>query len=195
MRVSDCLFRTIRGRLTLLAVTVALPAVILAVLLAINAYEDQRAVIARQLVETSRALSLALDRQLGQAEATLQALATSPDLESGNLKRFYQQARAAVPAGGQWIILSDSSGGQIIDTRFPFGSTPPESATTPLHDPGLAYGKPHISDLIQGSSPYGAVITVTQRLQTQAGRDYALTMAIRPSNLQGVLLEQKLPAD
>ena len=69
-------------RLVILTLAVLVPALAMAALLTWDAYRHERAYIERQMMETTRALSLVVDRQIGQQEVLLQALATGPLLST-----------------------------------------------------------------------------------------------------------------
>src|SRR5882724_7694831 len=91
---------TIRRRLLILAAVSILPAAFADMLLLAYTYLEERAAAASQLQNTARAMSIVVDRQLSQAEAVMQALATAPSLLSGDFDSFDRQARAANPIAG-----------------------------------------------------------------------------------------------
>ena len=67
---------SIRRRLSLLVVVLAVPAALLAGFLAYTGYRHERSAVELRLQDTARALALAVDRQLGQAEATARDIHT-----------------------------------------------------------------------------------------------------------------------
>ena len=74
---------TIRGRLMLLTLGLVLSGLLAGAFLLWDSYRNTRAAFDRQLLETARALSLVVDRELGQAAAFNKALArvyANPDL-------------------------------------------------------------------------------------------------------------------
>ena len=54
---------SVRGRLVLMALSLIVPAVILMVILTVNAYRESQARYEQQLIATTRALAVATDRQ------------------------------------------------------------------------------------------------------------------------------------
>ncbi|HKW54842.1 MAG TPA: hypothetical protein VJO12_14210, partial [Stellaceae bacterium] len=68
---------TVGGRLVLLAALLVAPLALAAAGLFTWSYERERAAAEQNLRETADAIILVIDRQLGQAEAFLEALATS----------------------------------------------------------------------------------------------------------------------
>ena len=59
------------------------------------AHEDERRNMEQALLYHARSLTVAVDREVETSLAGLKGLATSPDLESGDLRNFYEQARLA----------------------------------------------------------------------------------------------------
>jgi two-component sensor histidine kinase len=119
----------VRRRLLLMALSLVVPAVLFMTLLARAEFGESRARYERQLIATTRALVLATDRQIGQGQSILQALAVSPALISGDIPAFERQARAAVQGGDGWIVLIDGDR-QLVNTRLA-PSVPPPRARLP----------------------------------------------------------------
>ena len=73
-----------------MAVSLVAPAMVFMGLLVHAEYLEGRRRYEAQLVAMTRALSLATDRQVALGQATLQALAVSPSLQTGDFARFGQ---------------------------------------------------------------------------------------------------------
>ncbi len=116
---------TLRTRLTLLVVAVLAPAILAAGTLIWTSFRDQRSLVEAQVMETARALSLAVDRDLGANVVLLQALASSPALERGDWRAFDAQARIATRHVGATISLIDPDGFLVASTRAPRGAAIP----------------------------------------------------------------------
>ena len=88
----------------------------------------QREAVLRGMLDTARALSLAVDREIGIVRATLETLATSSYLDARDFKAFYNLCIQAVAWDPQnrRIILFNRSGQQIINTSRPFGEPLPK---------------------------------------------------------------------
>ena len=71
---------TLRRRLVVLAAASIVPAALALNLLLAYTYSEERSAAANQLQNTARALSIVVDRQLGEAEALMRALSTAPSL-------------------------------------------------------------------------------------------------------------------
>src|SRR3954463_12824873 len=79
---------SIKGRLVLLVAGVVALAMAMGVLFLLDAARRQQAATGRQLAGTSRAMLLAVEGQVGKAEALVRGLASSPYLAAGDIEGF-----------------------------------------------------------------------------------------------------------
>ncbi|ACL59441.1 ATP-binding protein [Methylobacterium nodulans] len=91
-----------------------------------------------------------VDCFLASQIAMLQALATSPALEAGDLERFGRQAAELSALQGLTIILRDTAGQEHVNTQVPRGSPLP-SLPRVTDRAVAATGKPTVSDLLIGA--------------------------------------------
>ena len=98
---------SIAARLTMLALSTALPLVALAGFFILRAVDDQRAQIQRDVRERVENLLANVDRQISAIQAELQVLAVSPSLQDGDLPAFDRQMRTALKIRGTSIVLLD----------------------------------------------------------------------------------------
>jgi hypothetical protein len=77
---------SLRTQLVLLVLAVVLPLLVLAAVMFLRDVQFQRAALERGMKDTARALSLALDREVGKLHAVLETLAVSPSLDSRDFK-------------------------------------------------------------------------------------------------------------
>ena len=184
---------TIRRRLLILAGVSLLPAAAAGTLLLAYTYLEERAAAAGQLQSTARALSIVVDRQLGQAEAVMQALATAPSLLGGDFEAFDKQARAANPIPGSWIVVRETSGAQRINTRLPPGAPLPHDSGVREQISGLVAGGPHVSNLIPTSNAGKPVFGIDIPVLRDGAVAYDLAIVIQPAVFDQIFTEQRLP--
>ncbi len=181
---------SLRSRLVLLALAILVPALCAAALTLYAGYRHARQEVEKHLQETSRALSLVVDRQLGQAEALLWSLSASPMLRSGNYAGFDALAREAIRIPGAWIVVEEP-GRQVVNTRLPPGTTPPETGITD-HWKGLAPGQIRVSNLFTGYVTKQPSVAVDTLIDTGAGQRY-LSIIIQADTVAQILADQALP--
>jgi hypothetical protein len=92
---------TIHFWLICLVAACILPAAAVAAFPIVRSYEDGNAGVEAQVVGVARALTQAVDANLNGVQSTLQILATSRVLQTGDLAGFYERAEEALRAAGQ----------------------------------------------------------------------------------------------
>jgi PAS domain S-box-containing protein len=113
---------SLRLRLLQLVLIAALPAMVLAGLLSWLTWRDQVETVKVHLGETTRAIALSVDGELGQGIALLRGLSTSTRLREGDLAAFHAQASGALPSGDYGVIVQSVETGQhLLNTHVPWG--------------------------------------------------------------------------
>jgi signal transduction histidine kinase len=183
--------RSVRGQLALLVVATILPAAVMTGLLVRDLHQQELIAKQRQLLETSRALTLATDASLGQGKIMLDALAASDSLLEGDLPRFEQKARRLTPDG--WaVMLVGADGRQLMNTRlrgvrFPLPATQVGKAVFDRTRPG----PPVISNVFIGTQARRPTIALDSRVDLRDG--YLLSLLVEPKVFADLLAKQNLP--
>ena len=101
-----------------------LPGVLVISVLVWRAFAVTRDATERRLLESARVDASALDRAFDATIATLQALATSPSLDRGDLQAFYLEGQRAQATQAGWytIVLRSVDGKPLVSTRVPWGT-------------------------------------------------------------------------
>ena len=186
---------SLRRLLVLLTAVGLLPLALLGVwgLHLVSQYQEREQ--QRSLLDLARALSSAVDAELDGATSTLTSMARTPAMEVGDLRGFYDIARAEVAAQPEWlaVILSDATGAILFRTAAPFGS-----AGGPVADPAslqraLATRKPVAGGIAVG--PRGRpAFPVRVPITDNAGRQYVLTAVIQPGRMLRVIERRCRPS-
>jgi signal transduction histidine kinase len=184
---------TIRRRLLVLAAFLIVPAALAGTLLLAYAYSKERDATAQQVQATARALSIVVDRQLGQAEALMLALATAPSLIKGDFDAFDEQAREANTFEGSWVLVRDITGRQLVNTRLPRGAPLPHDPNASVQFSNMAAGGPRVSNLIITPTVGKPVIGIDIPVLRNGIVVYDLAIVMRPSTFDRVFADQKLP--
>lgn len=174
------LAHSLRGRLLLLTAAIVLPTIVLAGYIIVGAHQDERAGLDRRLQDTARALTLALDRQLGQTEAILKTLALSPALTDGDYSRFKAEATAAIPYEGAWIVALAPDCRQVINTRLPPEAPLPAPDCSEEMKQSLIQGETYISNLVSSISVPGQM-AVMIAVPVHGTREIAVLMMLLPA--------------
>jgi PAS domain S-box-containing protein len=189
--------RTLRFHLTSLVFVSVVPLLIFAVIIAAILEKQQRTSLEHSFRDTVRALTVALDHELTSSILTLQALATSEHLDTGDLKLFYREAQRVVATRPGWITinLTDPSGQQLINVYRPFGAQLPSIGHLEDVRHTLDTGEPAISNLFTGLVLNVPTVGFTVPVRRRGTLKYVLGARLDVGNLSLLLSEGKLPPD
>jgi PAS domain S-box-containing protein len=187
---------SIRLRLAYLVLACVLPVWIVAGFLVYRNYQSKRALTEQRMLETARALSMVVDRELSNMQASLRALATSPSLVSGDLPAFYRQALVVQKANpGAYMILADARGQLLINSFLPFGAPLPKRNVPDAVRQVYATGRPLVTNVFHGASSGRLQISVDVPVFRDGQVIYDLAMTIPVDRFVTILLQQHLPPE
>jgi len=187
---------SLSGRLKLLTLAVLAPAIATAGLLVWDAYRHERAFLEQQMMETARAMSLVVDRQIGQQEVMLQALGSSPYVASGDWAGLYRQASQAITSPHDWLVVLDANGQQLLNTRTPWGTKLP---VTPLDDGRFSWASPRasrfrVSNLFIGRVNNRSMVVVSLAVPRPDGAPVTLNLGTTAESFASIWPERQFPA-
>jgi PAS domain S-box-containing protein len=187
--------RSIQARLVWIVLTLAAPALVGLLAIALGLYQHERDQISQSTLTTVRALVSALDRDLAGITAAAQVLAESPSLASDDLATFYREAKSVLPLlGGSAVVLADAGGQQIINTRVPYGMPLPARAERINHNKVFETGLPSVSDIVIGAVSKRPILDIDVPVFRDRHVVYSLGVAIELVRLNDLLQKQRLPA-
>jgi two-component sensor histidine kinase len=141
----------VRTYLALFALALILPLLSVAVFALNRMAETERSEIERRVLQVASNLAVIIDQELDRALVTLETLATSSELRSGDLRGFHQQAILALKPKKAAIVLIDRSYRQLVDTLKEFGAELPPTADPATAQLVFESGQAQISNLFRGS--------------------------------------------
>lgn len=153
------------------------------------ANQDERRAMEQALLYHARSLTVAVDREVETSLAGLRGLAASSDLDSGDLRKFYEQARLARESYRRWatVVLVDASGQQRLNLLHPFGSPLPSVGHLENFRRTLQTGEPQVSDLVMGPTTGRPVIAVTLPLLRDGKVRHVLVAVMTAESFASVL--------
>lgn len=186
---------SVRQSLALLVIGSVVPIVAMGMFLIFSYWQNEQSHVADATVTRARAVTSAVDRQVGITQAALLALATSPLLTKNDLAGFHAQAEVALPIlNAEALVLVDRTGQLRLSTSRPWGTPLPQlPAPAVLLQHILKTGQPGLSDLFLGPL-VGKLIYIAAVPVTRDGSIvYSLNAAASPVQMAKLLAEQKLP--
>ncbi len=185
---------SIRSRLNFLVAACLLPASLISVGLLFYGYQQSQHQLLDHAMTTARTVSSLTDQHFSNVAGTLQALATSPSLTSGDLAAFYQQALEVLPTQNVAnVVLTDPQGMQLFNTLRPFGEALPENQSSiRAHHFGESNAS-LISDLFYGPVARRHVIAIAVPVRRQNEILYSLSTGMSPQPFAKLLAQAQLP--
>ena len=151
--------------------------------------QQQRETLKAQMRETADSFAVALDLELQSSIAALEGLASSDYLDSGDLRRFYEQAGRVLRARSTWntIVLAEPSGRQLINLFQPFGSPLPARGNLTAHRQAIATQRAAVSNVFTGAVTKQSVVSVEIPVLRDGVPKYVLVGSIRLDALTNIL--------
>ena len=186
--------RSLRAQLILLCLSLLAPTLFFVGVLFWRLSASEAARAEAEVAAASRALANALDREVVGVLTTLQALSTSPSLQSGDLTAFYAQISQVQRLQKIQIILRDVTGHVLLSTRAPPGTAitmPPPLIAADRSV--LRTGEPAVTDMFVSPSAGGSVFQIIAAPISVGGRPtYILGASLEQDDLAGVLRRETL---
>ncbi|MDO8456795.1 MAG: PAS domain S-box protein [Burkholderiaceae bacterium] len=189
--------RSVRTLLLWLVLASLLPGVIVAAVLFVHQYQNGRAQLLKDMLQTARTQSLVVDKEMARIQGRLEILALSPTFQSGDLPAFYRHAKdiMATETLAGAIVLIDPTGQQVMNTLRPFGKELPKTGHPELLQQTFRTGQPSVSDLYIGGVAKSFFIAMEVPVWQGGKVVYGLDMGVPAAHLSKILLAQKLPQD
>ena len=191
----------LRRRLFLLAAAALVPLAVIAGLgLAVlvgHQWDEAR----RAGIELTRALATAVESELGRSISVMEAAATSPTLDTGDLAEFHRRATRVAESQWHWraIMVVDPDGRPLLHTGFSYGATIPPFAAPASIARVRATGRPVIGDLVRvgAGEAEGAPFDFSVLVPVVRGGTlrYVAIALVDPTAIREILNSQRVPSD
>ena len=187
----------IRSHLVLLFLGILIPILAFSGVMLVVFNRHTRVATEQGLVETARALSVAVDQQVLASLSVLRVLAASEHLQKGNVQEFERVARMSLATQPAWqsIVLVGPDMRQVINTGLPTGAPLPLAGNPELARVVFATASPMVSDLFVGRVLRRPVIQAAVPVVRNGIPVYMLSAVLTPTALTEVLLQQNVRPD
>jgi PAS domain S-box-containing protein len=159
-----------------------------------TSWNQQRALVDRQNVETARAVSAAIDEEVETTIASLSVLASVDSLDDENLQRFYKLTKGLLVSHPTWqaIRLFDPSGKVVLSTDVPFGE--PASLVNPdLVNTVRTTLRPAVATLRQDPQTKEFLVPIGVPVIRGGGLLYVLYARVRATAFSDTIHRQAIP--
>lgn len=178
-----------------MAAAILVPVVIFSALALHMLRSSVREEALRGLRETANATALVVDREMASAVASLELLAASPALETGDMRSFYEQARLLNNDDMSWIMLIDVLGEQLLHTLIPLGEPVPQA---PLFDDmwkSVELKRPTASSLTRNPLDGSLMTVIYVPVKTRAGKTFVLAKGFSLDFFTKTTFERNTPPE
>lgn len=176
-----------RTYLIALSLLLVIPVLAIAAYVTYRFVESEHQRFEQQARDLARRGVLAIEREFADFTATLELLATSPTLDTGDLGEFHRQASEAAAILDAIVTLRDLASTQLVNTYVPWGSKLPRASLADADREVLRTGKPVVSDhyipFISNDARVAVVVPVRRNGQIR----YFLSAAFKPERMRAAL--------
>src|SRR3989454_62660 len=187
----------LRAHLGLLILGPLLPMVAFSGAMLVWMHRQTRAATERGLLDTARAVAVAVDREHSGTIAALKVLATSEHLRSGHLTAFHRVAREAVATQPSWqnVVLYTPAARPLVNTLLPMGAPVPAVANQEPVERAVRTRVAAVSDLFIGRLTNRPLISIVIPVDEEGTPRYALGAVVTREALLELIQQQQLPPD
>ncbi len=184
--------RPIAVYLVLFGLAVALPALLFSAYLLYRFEDISRESATRVAQDTAASIRDLVDRELAAMVTTLRVLSTSGFLKASEFAAFHERATDALQGSGNYVLLADASGKQLLNTRVPYGSELGQISDLATVDSVLEDGGVYVSDIFYGAIAKDFVFNVAVPVELDSGERLALVMTRDAGSIASILRQLKL---
>jgi two-component sensor histidine kinase len=185
----------IRTYLVLYALALTLPLLALSAFALDRMARIEQAQMERRVMQVAQELAGDVDRDLDRAFATLETLATSPELRRGDFRAFHAQAALALKRTKAAIVLVDRSYQQLMDTLVDYGTDLPRTADPATAQRVFDTRQRQVSNLFRGSISGRPVFNVEVPVfEADGAVRYVLIMSFQAAHIVDILATERLEA-
>lgn len=189
----------IATHLSMLVLVCVLPAALSVLWLVVSEFNLGQDRLAHDARERTRTVVNSIDREFATVQAAMGGLATSKNISTGDLALFQAQASQVLRDLQDQdvlfsnIVLSDTIGQQLVNTRTAFGTALPRHGNEALVQQIVSTGLPVVSDLFTGNVSSVKVVNVGIPIRTGGKVSHVLTAAISTKAVADVVKRHKFP--
>jgi hypothetical protein len=185
---------SLRSRLVWLVLALTVPLLWISFAALHKTYASQQTANQERLQDAARALSIAVDREIGKAFVALDILSRSPLLTDDNLETFHTRAQHLINWPNTWVALYTLEGEQLLSTAAPYGSLALGSSRADELRQVAISRKPEISGVFKGSRTGRYMISLRMPVIREGQAQYILTMGLGVEALQSLVSDLRLPS-
>jgi len=186
---------TLRPRLILIVVVTLAPVVVCAVAAALPLLEHERRVMERDAIGRARSAMSAVDAHLNGTLLALRTLASSRNLEAGDLAAFHAETQRALKGDPAWVNIGllAPNRGVLLNAVYAFGKPEPlppqdDSLQVTANGTRVGFGNVRVGNVVRNPT-----VRLTVPITYDGELRYLLTAPLNMKRVAEVLQAQRLP--
>jgi signal transduction histidine kinase/CheY-like chemotaxis protein len=188
----------LRTSLFALVLVSAIPLAIFSLIVSKALLDQQYETFVSVVKDRNRAFMSAVDSEVRGTITTLEALASSRSLNDDTLRRFHEEAEAALATQPQWVnlLLLSVDGRQLVNAGLPWGTALPQRPQQPdTVEPVTKTAKPVVGNVLdRGPFLQRTGIPVRVPVIRKGTVAYVLTAVMKPESFDSLFEAQRIPA-
>ncbi len=160
--------------------------------------QRQQSAQARQVgMELARSVANAVDAELRSSISLLEALATTPVLDSDDVPGFLERVRRVTQSKTDWaaIVLADTSGAPLVDTGLPNGFAATDVIDEESFSRVVRSRSPAVGSLTQAPAQKSWLFAVRAPVMRSGQLKYVVSALVEPEAIHQVLARQQVPSE
>ncbi|MEQ8589687.1 MAG: sensor histidine kinase [Roseitalea porphyridii] len=137
--------------------------------LAAQLQQNATEAVDRQTLRSAQSISQTVEPLIESMKTTLSLLSSTEDLDAGDLEAFHRRSQYALQGTGQFVILTDEAGRQLINTRVVYGAELGNISDMDGFVRALEAGRAIVSDFFMGKTSGKWVFNVLDPLSGAPG--------------------------
>jgi signal transduction histidine kinase/CheY-like chemotaxis protein len=183
--------------MVLLVVGVLLPQLAFCIVVVTQLAKYQKEASERRFIQAAHDMALAVDRELASTSHALQALSRSQNLEAGNMKAFYEEARRVRETQPAWtsVVLYQTDGSTVFSTYYPYGTTLEHVNDSDSLNRVVETRKPVVGSLVDRGPNTMLAFPVRVPIMFDGKLRYVLSATIEPPAMAEIVNGQRFGTD
>ncbi|MDF1607133.1 HWE histidine kinase domain-containing protein [Hoeflea sp. YIM 152468] len=150
----------------------------------------------RRTLRSAQSIARAIEPVIHGMVTTVNLLSSTEELVKGDLETFHRRTRYALGGTGQFVIIADEAGKQLLNTRVDYGSALGTTSDMDSFRRATRAARPVVSDFFFGQTSGKWVFNVLRPLETTGpSRARVLLTTMNTENLAAAVSELPLPED
>lgn len=150
--------------------------------------------VERQTLRSAQSIARAVEPVIDGMTTTVNLLASTEELANGDLKTFHRRSQFALRETGQFVILVDEAGNQLLNTRVEYGAPLGTISNSDGFNSALESRRPVVSSFFMGKTSGKWVFNVLKPLVVSATSDArVLVTTMNADDLASAVAELPLP--